>query len=65
MSVVTNILTPQVIAAYVILALIVGIVGRNKQIGFWGFFLLSMVATPVLTGFFMIVCRPRRTKSAV
>ena len=53
-------LVPQFLAAYVILALIVGLLGRNKQIGFWGFFLLSLVTTPLVTGVFMIINRNRR-----
>jgi hypothetical protein len=47
------------VVAYVTLALIIGLLGRNKQIGFWGFFLLSLVVTPLVTGFFMIVSRDR------
>ncbi len=58
-----KLLTPQILLAYVVLAVIVGIAGRNKQIGFWGFFLLSMLLTPLVTGFFMIVCRPRKRKA--
>jgi hypothetical protein len=53
-------LVPQIVVAYVILALIVGLLGRNKAIGFWGFFLLSLILTPVVTGVFMIINRPRR-----
>ena len=52
-------LVPQFLAAYVILALIVGLLGRNKAIGFWGFFLLSLVMTPVVTGVFMVINRNR------
>jgi hypothetical protein len=56
-------LTPQIMAAYVVLALIVGILGRNRQVGFWGFFLLSMLVTPFVTGFFMIINRPRKVRT--
>jgi hypothetical protein len=55
-------LVPQFVVAYVILALIVGLLGRNKQVGFWGFFVLSMVLTPILTGFFLIITRDRRIR---
>jgi ABC-type molybdate transport system permease subunit len=55
-------MVPQFLAAYVILSLIVGLLGRNKQIGFWGFFLLSLVVTPVVVGFFMLVTRTRRPR---
>ena len=59
-------MVPQFLAAYVILALIVGLLGRNKTVGFWGFFLLSLILTPAVTGVFMILNRdrkPRRIKS--
>jgi hypothetical protein len=52
-------MVPQFLVAYVILAIIVGLLGRHKQVGFWGFFLLSLLMTPLLTGFFMIINRPR------
>ena len=53
-------ITPQLLIAYAILALIVGLLGRDKQIGFWGFFMLSLLLTPIVTGFFMIINRPRQ-----
>lgn len=56
-------ITPQFIVAYVILALIVGLLGRDKQIGFWGFFMLSLLLTPLVTGFFMVINRNRRESS--
>jgi hypothetical protein len=55
-------LVPQFLAAYVILALIVASLGRNKQIGFWGFLLLSLLITPLVTGVFMIINRDRRQR---
>lgn len=58
-------LTPSFIAAYLGLAFLVGLSGRNKQIGFWGFFLLSILITPLITGFFMIICRPRKPKTVI
>jgi hypothetical protein len=59
MPVLSLLVVPQFAAAYVILSLLVGVLGRDKQIGFWGFFLLSLVATPLVTGFFMIINRNR------
>jgi Na+/melibiose symporter-like transporter len=56
-------MVPQVLAAYVILALIVGLLGRNKQVGFWGFLVLSLVMTPILTGFFLVITRDRKIKT--
>ena len=51
---------PQFLIAYVILAVIVGLLGRNKQVGFWGFLVLSIVMTPLITGFFLIITRDRK-----
>jgi Na+/melibiose symporter-like transporter len=56
-------MVPQILAAYVILALIVALLGRNKQVGFWGFLILSLVMTPVLTGFFLIITRDRKVRT--
>jgi len=55
-------MVPQFLIAYVILALIVGLLGRNKTVGFWGFFLLSLILTPVVTGLFMILNRDRKPR---
>ncbi len=51
---------PQLALAYVILALIVAMCGRDKAIGFWGFFLLSLVLTPILPGLFLLMARDRK-----
>lgn len=59
----TLLMVPQFLAAYVILALIVALLGRNKQVGFWGFLVLSLVMTPFLTGFFLIITRDRKVRT--
>jgi len=56
-------LVPQFLIAYLILCLIVGMLGRDKQIGFWGFFLLSIIITPIVPLLFMLIDRPRRVKT--
>ena len=53
-------LVPQFLIAYVILAVIVGMFGRDKKIGFWGFFLLSLLITPIIPAVFMLISSPRR-----
>lgn len=53
-------LVPQFLIAYLILCLIVGLLGRDKVIGFWGFFLLSIIITPIVPFVFMLITRPRR-----
>jgi len=51
---------PQFVIAYIILAVIVGLLGRNKQVGFWGFLVLSLVMTPLIPGFFLVITRDRK-----
>jgi hypothetical protein len=66
MPILKLLMVPQFALAYLILTLIVALLGRNKTIGFWGFFLLSLMVTPLVTGVFMILNRdrkPRRIRS--
>ncbi len=35
------------VVAYIILCLIAGVLGRHKTVGFWGFFILSVILTPI------------------
>jgi hypothetical protein len=58
-------LVPQFMIAYVILAVIVGLLGRNKQVGFWGFLVLSLVMTPLITGFFLVITRDRKVQKVI
>ncbi|MCK5682260.1 hypothetical protein KAI46_15780 [bacterium] len=44
---------------YLILAILNGYIGRNRLIGFWGFFFISMLLTPILTLLFLIFSTPR------
>jgi hypothetical protein len=37
------------VVIYLLLSLVVGLVGRNRPIGFLGYFLLSIIVTPVVT----------------
>jgi hypothetical protein len=34
--------------AFVVLSVFVGALGRDRKLGFWGFFFLSLVFTPLL-----------------
>ena len=45
--------------AYLVLCLIVGYLGRNRAIGFWGFFILSILLTPLVGGIVLAVAAPR------
>jgi uncharacterized paraquat-inducible protein A len=37
------------IIVYLVLCFLIGIAGRHRRIGFFGFFILSLILTPVLT----------------
>jgi hypothetical protein len=47
------------LAAYVAGSLIVGYVGRNRQIGFAGFFVLSLLLSPVVMFLVYLLGNPR------
>jgi hypothetical protein len=49
--------------AYVSICILVGIMGRRTTIGFWGFFILSLVLTPVIGLLVVIVGSPRSLPS--
>lgn len=50
---------PQFMLAYVILSLIVGLLGRNKYLGFWGFVLVSLLFTPIVPALLLFITRDR------
>ena len=45
--------------AYVTACLLIGFVGRGRQIGFAGFFVLSLLLTPVVTFLVYLLGAPR------
>lgn len=51
-----------IILGYIILCTIVGILGRNKTIGFWGFFFFSAILTPVIGIAILIIAKDRDAK---
>lgn len=49
---------------YLLLCGVTAFMGRRRRIGFWGFFFLSILVTPLLTALFIFAAapaRPRRT----
>jgi uncharacterized membrane protein len=36
------------ILIYILLSLVMGLVGRNRKFGFWGYFFGSIVLTPII-----------------
>lgn len=45
---------------YLVLCLLAGILGRNRRIGFWGFFFSSILFTPVISLLFIYFATPRK-----
>ncbi len=48
---------------YFLAAIIVGVAGRHRRIGFVGFLILSLLFTPVLVLLVLILTRPREEKA--
>lgn len=48
------------LAIWVLLSLVVGFFGRKRAGGFLGFFVMSLVFSPLGTLLFLILSRPRR-----
>lgn len=44
---------------YIICCALVGLYGRNRTLGFWGFFTLSYIFSPFFTFLFLLITRPR------
>lgn len=51
------------IVVYVLLSIVVGWFGRHKQIGFVGFLFLSLVVTPVIALFILMIAQDRRPRA--
>lgn len=51
------------IMMYIFISLIIGLLGINKRIGFWGHFLLSLALTPFIGLVILAVSAPK-TKTA-
>ena len=41
------------------MSLLVGFAGRDRAIGFWGFFILSLILTPIPSILLLLVTAPR------
>jgi hypothetical protein len=56
-----NIIPPFVLI-YLTLCGVAGFFGRRRRIGFWGFFFLSIMATPFATALFIYFSAPARPR---
>jgi hypothetical protein len=51
------------IAVYVVLSLLVGYLGRGRSIGFAGYFVLSLIISPLIMALVLLVGMPRKAMS--
>ena len=49
---------------WVALSTIVGVFGRKRKLGFWGFFFLSLALSPLLTFLALLLTSPDTSESA-
>lgn len=52
----------ELIAIGLFLCIIAGYIGRHRLIGFWGFFFLSMLVTPIVSLLFLLFTTEKREK---
>ena len=51
---------PELILVYLVLCAVAAFFGRCRRIGFWGFFFLSILVTPIISSLFIFVAAPVR-----
>ncbi|MEP7308330.1 MAG: hypothetical protein ABJA98_22740 [Acidobacteriota bacterium] len=57
-------LLPQIVLIYLLLCMLAAFTGRRRRIGFWGFFFLSIMLTPIVTSTFIYFAAPRPRRLA-
>ncbi len=53
-------LSAEIILLYVLMSFVAAFLGRRRRIGFWGFFFLSLLVTPLFTMIFIFCAAPAR-----
>jgi len=53
-------MTVELVVLYLALCFVAAIAGRNRRIGFWGFFFCSILFTPVISLLFLYFATPRK-----
>ena len=48
------------IAFHLVACALVGLLGSKRTIGFWGFFILAAVLSPLIPLFFLLITAPRK-----
>ena len=52
----------EIIFVYLLACGAAAFTGRKRRIGFWGFFFLSIIVTPLLSAIFIFAASPVRTR---
>lgn len=47
---------------YIILSVIAGVYGSERSFGFWGFFIASLIVSPFVTLFFLMLTKDKSQK---
>ena len=55
---------PLLYALYVLLCILVGYLGRKREIGFAGFFILSILLSPLITALILLISGQRKTAAS-
>jgi hypothetical protein len=50
------------VAAMVVLSLIIGLLGKNRKFGFWGYFFGSILLTPIM-GLLLVLASDEKTET--
>lgn len=51
--------------ANIVLSFVIGILGINRKLGFWGYFFASLLLTPFVGFLFVLVSDPRAPKKEI
>ena len=52
---------PQIIVPWIVFSVIIGFLGRRLRFGFWGYFFVSILLTPVIGLLMLIAAVPTKT----
>jgi hypothetical protein len=53
-----------ILMIYLVACLVISLFAKQTQIGFLGFFIISVLITPILSGFFLLVCKIGKDKAS-
>jgi len=54
----TPFILTQLFLVYILLSFVSAFLGRRRRIGFWGFFFMSLIVTPLFTAIFIFCAAP-------